>query len=121
MYFMVNAAFTNYLDQLTNLTESLRYPIIRKKTPFKQTLPIALNVSKFDSDLLTAPRNLKDFIQQYKHKKEIFDLHERHVTTDLTTNKNFFSNNYIMDVFSVHYCNNLSIGCNFSNIFIVQA
>ena len=23
----------------------------------------------------------------------------RHVTTDLTTNKNFFSNNYIMDVF----------------------
>ena len=54
---------------------------------------------KFDSDLLSTPRNLKNFIQQYKRKKEIFDLHERHVTTDLTTNKNFFSNNYIMDVF----------------------
>ena len=25
-------------------------------------------------------------------------MHERHVTTDLTTNKNVFSNNYIMDV-----------------------
>ena len=88
----MNAAFINYLDKLTNMTESLRYPIIRNKTTFKQTLSIALNASKFDSDLLTAPRNLKDFIQ------EIFDLHERHVTTDLTTNKNFFSNNYIVDV-----------------------
>ena len=76
MYFTINTAFTNYLDQLTNLTESLRYPIIRNKTTFKQTPPIALNVPKFDSDLLTAPRNLKDFIHQYKCKKEIFNLHE---------------------------------------------
>ena len=53
----------------------------------------------FDSGLLAAPRNLKDFIHQYKCKKDIFDLHEGHVTTDLTTNKNFFFNNYIMDVF----------------------
>ena len=72
---------------------------MRIKTTFEQTLPIALNVSKFDWDLLTAPRNLKDFIHQYKCKKEIFDLQERHDTTDLTTNKQFFSNNYIIDVF----------------------
>ena len=64
MYFTVNAAFANYLDQFTNMTASLRYPIIRNKTTFEQTLPIALNVSNFDSDLLKAPRNLKDFIQQ---------------------------------------------------------
>ena len=83
----MNAAFTNYLDKLTNLTESLKYPIIRNKTTFEQTLPIALNVSKFDSDLLTAPMNLLGFIHQCKCKKEIFDLHERHVTTDLTTKK----------------------------------
>ena len=57
-------------------------------------------MSKFDSELLTAPRNLKDFIHQYISRKEIFDLNERHdTTTDLTTNKNFFSNNYILDVF----------------------
>ena len=99
MYFIMNAAFVNYLDQFTNMTESLRYPIIRNKTTFEQTLPIALNMSKFDSDLLPAPRNLKDFIHQYKHKKEIFELHERHDTTGLTTNKNFFSNKYIADVF----------------------
>ena len=99
MYFIVNAAFVNYLDQFTNITETLRYLIIRNKTTLEQTLPITLNVSYFDSDLLTAPRNLKDFIHQYKCKKEIFDLHERHDTTDLTTYKNFFSSNYILDVF----------------------
>ena len=72
MYFMVNIAFVNYLDQFPNLTESLKFPIIKKKTTFKQTLPISLNASKFDSDLLTAPKNLKDFICQYNHKKRNF-------------------------------------------------
>ena len=76
MYFMVNAAFVNYVDQFPNLTDSLDFPIIKKKTTFKQTLPISLNMSKFDSDLITACRNLIDFIHQYNHKKEIFDLNE---------------------------------------------
>ena len=59
-------------------------------------------MAKFDSGLRTAPRNLKDFIHQYNHKKEIFDLNERDdksIVTDLPNNKNFFSNNYIIDVF----------------------
>ena len=99
MYFMVNTPFVNYLDQTDNLTETLEFPILKNKTTFKQTLPLSLNISKFDSELLTAPRNLKDFIHQYNCKKEIFDLNERHDTTDLTTNKNFFSNNCIVDVF----------------------
>ena len=58
MYFMVNTAFVNYLDHLTNLTESLEFPILKNKTTFKQILPISLNMSKFDSVLLTASRNL---------------------------------------------------------------
>ena len=63
MYFIVNTAFVNYLDQFPNLMESLEFPIIKKKTTFKQTLPIhiSFNASKFDSDLPTAPKNLKDF------------------------------------------------------------
>ena len=99
MYFTVNTAFVNYLDQFPNLREFLEFPIIKKQTTFKQPLPISLNVSKFDSDLLTAPRNLKDFIYQYNYKKEIFDLNKRHDSTDLTTNKNFFSNNCTVDIF----------------------
>ena len=120
MYFTVNAAFVNYLDKFTNLTDSLKNPIIGNKTMFEQTLPISLNLSKFDTDLLTTPSNLKDFIHQYNSKKEMFDLKKKHDTTELTTNINFFSKNYIVDVFSVCYCNNLSTGYNFGNISIMQ-
>ena len=34
-----------------------------------------------------------------KKDKEIFDLKERHVSAILNTSKNFFSNNYIVDIF----------------------
>ena len=54
---MVSTAFD--LDKFPNLTESLEFPIIRNKTTFEQTLPISLNVSKFDPTLLTASSNLK--------------------------------------------------------------
>ena len=77
MYFMVNTAFVNYLDQINNLTETIAFPILKNKTTFEETLPISLNIYKFDSKLLMAPRNLKDFIHQYKHKKEIFDLKKK--------------------------------------------
>ena len=49
--------------------------------------------------MLTASSNLKGFIHQYTHKKEIFDLNKRHGNTALITNKNFFSDNYVIDVF----------------------
>ena len=71
MYFTLNTTFINYLDQYPNLTESLEFPIIKNKTIFKQTLPISINVSKLDSNLLTASSNLHDFIHQYTCKKEI--------------------------------------------------
>ena len=58
---MVNNAFVNYLDQFPILTETLEFPIIKNKTTFEHTLPIALNISKFDSNLLTAYSNLKRF------------------------------------------------------------
>ena len=60
---------------------------------------ITLYISGFDKTLLTAPTNLKDFMNNYARHKEIFDLQERHETTILNTSKNFFSDNYIMDIF----------------------
>ena len=99
LYFTSNTAFTNYLDMFPNLTESLQFPIIKNKTMYEQTLPINLNISGFDKTLLNAPTNLKDFINRYIKQKEIFDLQERHETTILNTNKKFFSDNYIMDIF----------------------
>ena len=74
MYFTVNTAFDNYLDKFPNLTESLKFPIIRKKTTFEQTLPISLNISKFDPTLLTASSDLKEFINSYTNHKEILDF-----------------------------------------------
>ena len=66
---------------------------------FEQTLPISLNISKFDQTLLTASSNLKEFINSYTNHKEIFDLQERHDNMGFNTDKNFFSDNYIMDIF----------------------
>ena len=117
IYFIVNTALINYLDQFSNLKESLEFLIIRNETTFKQTLPISINVSKFDCSLLTASRDLKDFIHWFTHNKEIFNLQERHDNTALILNKNSFSNNYITVFFSVHYCNNFSTRYNFDNIF----
>ena len=109
IYFTVNTAFIYYLDHFPNLTESLE--------TFEQVLPIPLNISKFNTTLLTASSDLKEFIHQYTNNREIFDLQERHDSMELNTNKNFFSENYIVDVFSVYYCNNFSTGHNFDSIF----
>ena len=100
IYFKVNIAFVNCLDQIGSLTENIDVPILKNKTTFKQTLPISLNVSKFHTELLTAPTTLKDFIHQYNCRKESFDLNERHDNMDENLpNRNFFSNNFIVDVF----------------------
>ena len=56
---------------------------------FEQTLPISLNITKFDPTLLTASSDLKEFINSYTNHKEIFDLQERHDNMELNTNKNF--------------------------------
>ena len=50
MYFTVNTAFVNYLD---NITES-EIPIFLNRTSNKQTLTILLQSFEFDSDLLKA-------------------------------------------------------------------
>ena len=64
MYFTVNTAFANYLDMFPNLTESLQFPLIKNRTTYEQTLPITLNISKFDKSLLNVPTNLKRFHKQ---------------------------------------------------------
>ena len=50
---------------------------------YKQTLPVSLKLPEFNSDLLTVPKTLKDFLDQFHHKKEIFDLQERYTDTEL--------------------------------------
>ena len=99
MYFTVNTAFINYLDMFPNLTESLEFPIITNRTTHEQTLPISLNIFRFDKTLLTVLTNLKDFFNSYTKHEEIFDLQERHENMILNTNKNFFSDHYLMEIY----------------------
>ena len=99
MYFTINMAFANYLDMLPNLTDP--FQLIIDRTTYEQPLPINLSIPDFDSSLLNAPTNLKNFMHNYAKNKEIFDLKERHVSTveSLNSNKNFFSNSCIVDIF----------------------
>ena len=101
MYFTINTAFANYLDMFPNLTESLELQTIKNRTTFEQILPVSLNISKFDRMLLTVSSDLKEFISSYTMNKEIFDLQEKHDSdsTESNTNKNVFSDNYIVDIF----------------------
>ena len=101
MYFTVNTAFIKYIDQF-KLTEELTFPILTNKTTSEHTSPIFLNDTKFDDTLLSAPQTLKEYISQYKQRKEIFDLKERHDINEIdidSPNKNFFTNNFIIDTF----------------------
>ena len=101
MYFTVNTAFTNYIDQF-NLMKELEMLIFTNKSTSEFTLLVFFNKSTFDDTLLSAPLTLKEYIAQYKHEKEIFDLKERHNIDELQIqflNKNFFTNNFIIDTF----------------------
>ena len=100
MYFTINMAFTNYLDILPNLTDLL--PLIKDRTEYEQCLPLNLSIPDFENSLKCAPTHLKNFMHIYAHNKEIFDLEQRHVSTVESlnnANKNFFSNNYMVDIF----------------------
>ena len=100
MYFTVNLAFTNYLNDF-NLMEEINIPTIANKSTLEVTLPVFLNKSKFDKSLLSAPLTRKEYIFQYKPDKEIFDLKEKHDIEELEkefANKNFF-NSKIVKIF----------------------
>ena len=101
MYFTVNVAFTNYISEF-NLMEELEIPILTNKTILEYTLPVFLNKNMIDNTLLSVSLTLKEYINQYKHDSEIFDLKERHDIDELDiefANKNFFINNFIVDIF----------------------
>ena len=71
MYFTVNTAFTNYLNEF-NLTEELEIPILVSKSTSETTLPVFLNRSMFVDMLMSAPLILKEYKAQDKHYKEFF-------------------------------------------------
>ena len=100
MYFIFNIVFTNYLDMLPNMTDSLT--IIKDKTRYKQPLPLNLSIPHFDKSPRHRPTKWKDFMTNYiNNDKEIFDMQQRHAIEShtLSSNKNFFSS-HIVNIFT---------------------
>ena len=122
MYFTVNTALVNYIDQF-NFTEELTFPILTNKTTSEHALLIFPYNTRFDDTLLSGPQTLKEYISQYKQKKEIFDLKERHDIDEIDIdppNKNFFTNNFIIDIFIFTIAIILNITTPDNNICAVQ-
>ena len=71
---MVNLAFVNYLDQLN---ETINIPIERNWTHQMQVLPISLEAFNINSNLLQAPKTLKELVNQYKEKRKLINPQER--------------------------------------------
>ena len=98
MYFTINLAFTNYLDEMSNLTE---HPSIdRGITEYEQILPIHINVSStsFDNSLHSRPSGPKDFVHKHMQEvntQEIFDFQKRYTPYASLPYKNFFSNTMV--------------------------
>ena len=66
MYFMVNLAFVDYLEQLN---ETITTPINKNWTNTKQSIPISLDSFQVSSKLMHMPIMLKDFIEHYQQNR----------------------------------------------------
>ena len=66
MYFTVNFAFVDYLEQLN---KSIITPINKNWTSTKQPIPISLDSFKVSSKLMHTPIMLKVFMEQYQESR----------------------------------------------------
>ena len=74
MYFMINLAFVNYLDQLN---ETIDISIERNWTYQIQVLPISIEAFNMSPTLLHAPKTLKEYINHYQENRKLFDFQEK--------------------------------------------
>ena len=74
MYFTVNLAFVNYLE---GMIESLSSSVLTDQTTQEQILPISIENFEFNPKLLTAPMTMKDFLTQYKYRKQIIEKQDQ--------------------------------------------
>ena len=95
MYYTVNTTFMNYFDSLIENSEidKVDMHISQNWTTREQVFPISLQTSEFDTDLLKAPKTLKDLVRQYKQKGHMIDKSNK------DNSKHSFFNNIIMDIF----------------------
>ena len=93
MFFSVNLAF---LDHLEDLTEVLDTPIDRNWMYDKQILHISLESFEINSSLLQAPKTLKDYIKQFQEHNRKLQVNVPHHNTK--SNFKGFISSFIVDI-----------------------
>ena len=94
MYFTVNLAFVDHLDELNEVVET---PIDRNWTNQKQILPISLESFEINSSLLQVPKTLKEYINQYQEKRKM-DIQEVQIKNENHNSKfKAFITSFIVD------------------------
>ena len=53
------------------MINSLKFPILLKRTAYEQILLISLKTFDFEPELLKAPKTLKDFAHYFNMKKKV--------------------------------------------------
>ena len=92
MYFTVNLAFANYLDQLD---ETIDVPIERNWMHQMQVLPISIELINMSPSLLQAPKTLKEYINQYQENRKLIEAKEKMIKEPTF---NTFLSSYVVDV-----------------------
>ena len=93
MYY-ANIAFMNYFDNLVEQSEIEKLDMhISQNWTTKQVSPIALQTPEFDTNLLQAPKTLKDLVRQHKQKRQTLEKAKNY------DNKKSFFDNIVMDIF----------------------
>ena len=97
MYFTVNVAFVNYLD---NVIKFIGVRVLRNWTTEEHILPLSVESFEINASLLNTRKMLKDFVHQYKNKKKILELQE-HIDEERTKQSSKFGsflNSFLADV-----------------------
>ena len=88
-------------------------------TTKEQILPISLEAYEINSNLLNVRKTLKDFVHQFKHRKQILNIEEQHIDEErdkLNTKISSFLNSFMVDVFLFVTCINYNYCHNGSNL-----
>ena len=92
MYFTINLAFGNYLDQSN---ETINIPAERNWTHQMQVLPISIDGFNISPSLLQAPKTLKEYINLYQENRKLMEIKEKTIKEPTF---NTFVSSYLADV-----------------------
>ena len=97
MYFTVNLAFVTHF---ANAIENLGSSISTNWTTQEQILPISVESFEFDPNLLSAPKTMKDFVTQYKYRKEMMEKKEQKKIEEAKMSSKFgsFLDSFLVDM-----------------------